>query len=227
MPRGKSHLRHLRKNFKLCKKWKNNRAQTSAPAPGTPRDVTTSDQILLRKEWTPDTCMSIDLNCAHVVRQRHTLLMQIKCSPETKKEEREKERQRDREQWVKYVWGSIQCVQAVMMSASERWNTQSSGTEGDCRDLMMDEGCSEAVFFFCISYSSAPPLLRLIISPVRPRRPTPTHPRVGPPGSYVTCILILPSGITKATSSQLQLIVPLIDYAADYLCDSLVSFQLE
>lgn len=112
-----------------------------------------------------------------------------------------------------------------MMSASERWNTRSSGTEKDCRDLMMDEGCSEAVFFFCISYSSAPPLLLLIISPVRPRRPPPRS-RVGPPGSYVTCIRILPSGITKATSSQLQLIVSLIDYAADYLCDSLVSFQL-
>lgn len=91
--------------------------------------------------------------------------------------EREREREKDREQWVKYVWGSVQCVQAVMMSASERWNTRSSGTEKDCRDLMMDEGCSEAVFFFCISYSSAPPLLLLIISPVRPRRPPPLSSR--------------------------------------------------
>lgn len=66
------------------------------------------------------------------------------------------------------------------------------------------------------SYSSSPPS-----GPDAPPRS-----RVGPQGSYVTCILILPSGITKATSSQLQLIVSLIDYAADYLCDSLVSFQL-
>lgn len=111
-----------------------------------------------------------------------------------------------------------------MMSASERWNTRSSGTEKDCRDLMMTRNAQRLFSFFVFltpqlhlcSYSSSPPS-----GPDAPPRS-----RVGPPGSYVTCILILPSGITKATSSQLQLIVSLIDYAADYLCDSLVSFQL-
>ena len=133
---------------------------------------------------------------------------------------RNKERERETESsgWNMYeVVYSVVCS-AVMMSASERWNTQSSGRE---RLLWPHDGWGMLRGY--ISYSSAPPLLRLIISPRAAQTP-PTW--VGPPGSYVTCILILPSDITKATSSQLQLIVSLIDDAADYLCDSLASFHL-
>lgn len=86
----------------------------------------------------------------------------------------------------------------------------------------MLRGCFLFLYFLLLSSTSAP----THHLPHPAQTPPPPRSRVGPPGSYVTCIRILPSGITKATSSQLQLIVSLIDYAADYLCDSLVSFQL-